>query len=149
MRLSHIAASIALSASLTTAGFALAADKDTVDYRKKHMEIIGGHMGSIVAIVKGKVPHADQLRFHADGLAAAAPYVATNFKTEAMSDKTEAKESIWKNWEDFQKRATRLEETSAAFAKAAASGQMSQVGPALGDLGKSCKGCHDEYMEEH
>jgi len=141
---------IALTMSLVlTAGASFAADKDLVKYRENSMEIIGGHMGSIVAIVKGEVPYSDDLVYHAEGLAAAAPLVIPVFKTEAMTDKSEALPAIWKDWEKFEQAALKLEETSGALAAAAKTGNMAAIGAALGDVGKSCKGCHDDFTDEH
>jgi Cytochrome c556 len=139
---------LALTLSLVMAGSAFAADKDVVKYRENNMEIIGGHMGSIVAIVKGEVPYTDDLLFHAEGLAAAAPMIVPAFKTEAMTDKSEALPDIWKDWNKFEQAALKLEETSGALAAAAKTGNMAAVGAALGDVGKSCKGCHDNFTKE-
>lgn len=131
------------------AGAAVAAEKHLVEYREKNMEVLGGHMGSIVAIVKGEVPYGDDLQYHADALAAAAPLVIPAFKTEAMTDKSEALPAIWEDWDKFEQAANKLEETSGALAAAAKTGNMAAVGAALGDVGKSCKGCHDDFSEDH
>ena len=138
-----------LLAGVVTAGTAHAEDKDLVKYREHIMEVIGGHMGSIAAIVKGKVPYKGDLAYHAEALAAAAPKVAPAFKTRAMTDKSESLPKIWDNWADFEKMAKKLETASAELSKAAAGGDMAAVGPALGAVGKACKGCHDEYTKEH
>ncbi|MFA5631877.1 MAG: cytochrome c [Porticoccaceae bacterium] len=135
--------------SLTLAsGLAGANDKKLVEYRDNGMEILGGHMGSIVAIVKGEVPYASELAYHADALAAAAPTVLTMFEIEAMSDDSDALPKIWQQWADFEKAARKLETASADLAAAVASGERGAIGAALGEVGKSCKGCHDEFVED-
>lgn len=126
-----------------------AGEEDLVKYRENVMHVIGGHMGAIVAIVKGEVPYSGELGYHADSLAAVAPKALPAFETKAMTEKSEALEKIWDNWADFKQRAMKMETASAAFSKAVAGGKMAEIGAALGDLGKSCKGCHDEYMKEH
>ncbi|MCK9504403.1 MAG: cytochrome c [Porticoccaceae bacterium] len=141
--------SLAAATLLFVAGIATAGDKENVEYRKNHMSVLGGHMGSLVAIVKGEVPFVEDLGYHADGLAAAAPRVIPVFKTEAMTDKSEALPEIWKDWPTFEKAALNLEKTSKALAVAAASGDQAAIGAALGDVGKSCKGCHDDFVKEH
>ena len=131
------------------AGVASAGEKELVEYRHYLMESIGGHMNNIVAIVKGEVPYKENLAFHADALADLAPKALPAFETEAMSDKTEALPDIWENWADFEQASKTFEEKSSAFSQAVASGDMAQIGPALRELGDSCKSCHDDFVEEH
>lgn len=127
---------------------AWAAEKDTVKYRQNNMHIIGGHMGSIVAIIKGEVPNKDELKAHADGLAAMAPLVKAAFKTEAMTDKSEALPKIWKDWDSFAKAADDLEAASVKLASAVATGNPAGIGASLGGVGDSCKGCHDKFTKD-
>jgi cytochrome c556 len=136
--------SLALVAAAATAG-----DKETVAYRKNNMEILGGHMGSFVAIVKGEVPHQGDLAYHANGLAAAAPKVLPAFKEKAMTPKSDALPEVWDDWAGFEKAALRLEDSSKKLATAAAGGDPAAIGAALGDVGESCKGCHDDFVKEH
>jgi len=140
---------IAVVSGMLVTGFAQAGEEDLVKYRKSLMEVIGGHMHAAAAIMKGEVPYKGELAYHADGLAAAAPKVAPAFETKAMSSKSESLPEIWDNWADFEKAAKKFETTSAQFSKAAAGGDMAAMGAALGELGKSCKGCHDDFVEEH
>ena len=135
--------------SLLVAGAANAADEDLVKYRQKLMEVISGHMGNTVAIIKSEVPYKENLVYHAKALADAAPLALPAFKTKAMSDKSEALPEIWDNWAEFEKYGKKMEEASASLSAAVSSGQMAAIGGALNDLGKSCKGCHDDFVEEH
>jgi cytochrome c556 len=146
MKLRHLI--LAVPAALVISN-TVAAEKDLVKYRENVMNVIGGHMGAIVAIVKGEVPYSSELAFHADALAAAAPKALPAFKTEAMTEESEALPDIWKDWGEFEKHGKKLEETSAALAVAAKGDDMAAIGAALGDVGKSCKGCHDNFTEEH
>jgi cytochrome c556 len=122
---------------------------EDIKYRTNIMSIIGGHMGAIAAIVKGKVPYNEELVYHAQGLAAAAPKTLPAFETKATSDNSSALPVIWVQWPEFEKAALQLEQTTAKFSTAAAAGNMADIGAALGDVGKSCKGCHDDFTKEH
>jgi len=136
-------------AGLVAVGSAFAASPDAlVKYRENGMHVLGGHMGSIGAIVKGEVDFTDDLATHAAGLAAEAKLVKKAFETKAMNGDTEAKEAIWSNWEDFASKADDLEKASAELAMAAQSGDMGAIKAAVPAVGKSCKGCHDEYKED-
>ena len=134
---------------LLAAGAVNAAEEDLVKYRRNLMESIGGHMSNIVAIVKGEVPYRDNLALHAGQLAELAPRALPAFETEAMSDKTEALPEIWENWDEFEQSAKTFEEKSLAFSEALKSGEMARIGPTLGELGDSCKACHDDFVKEH
>lgn len=136
-------------ASLMAVGSSFAGDEDLVKYRKNLMEIIGGHMGSIAAIVKSEVPHKGDLAYHAKGLAEAAPLVNHSFETKAMSDKSEALPKIWEDWAAFETASKKLEDASADLSAAISSGDMGAMGGALSAVGKSCKGCHDDFVEDH
>lgn len=138
---------LALGAALlsTTAGAAFAADADVVKYRQNNMEIIGGHMGSIAAIVKGEVSNMDQLEAHAKGLSAAAALSEGAFKTKAQSKDSTSKDDLWNDWAKVAEGFKALQTKADALAVAAAGGDKGAIGAALGDVGKSCKGCHDAY----
>ena len=140
--------SLAVLAGMLAVGAAQAGEKDLVKYRRNQMEVIGGHMNSAAAILKSEVPYKADLAYHADGIAAAAPNVLPAFETKAMSSKSDALPEIWDKWAEFEKAAKTFETASADFSKAAAGGEMAAVGAALGELGKSCKGCHDDFMDD-
>lgn len=125
-----------------------ASDDDLVEYREDGMHVLGGHMGSIGAIVKGKVPFTDDLATHARGLAAQSKLVKGAFKDKAMNGDSEAKSDIWENWDDFAAKADDLESAAAEFADAAGSGDMAAVRAKVGAVGKACKGCHDDYKKD-
>ena len=62
--------------------------------------------------------------------------------------KTGAKPEIWKNQKDFAAKLAGWQQASAALDPAAKSGNGSAIQGAFGDLGKSCKACHDTYRKE-
>lgn len=139
---------------LAAAGLALicasawASDSDLVKYRQRNMEILGGHMGSIGDIMKGKVPYTSDLATHADGLAATAKLVKEAFKQEATDKDSEAKPEIWKDWASFEKKADDLETASNQLSLAVKSGDQGAIGAAVAGVGKSCKGCHEDYKKD-
>lgn len=145
----HLLASLLVGSIVMGAAQSQAGEAELVKYRASIMETIGGHMSAIVAIVKGEVPYKDELAYHAESLAKAAPKALPAFEARAITDKSEALPKIWEQWAAFEKSAATFEEASTKFSAAVAGGKMADIGPALGALGKSCKGCHDEFMKEH
>jgi cytochrome c556 len=121
-------------------------DNATVENRKMLMDGIGGAMGTLGCYMKGQCELPDPvLRNLALGMAFAAGAAPAAFEPQTMdaTTKTTADAKIWSNWDDFSGRFPALKE--AALAMADAAGDKSEMGAAMGNLGKSCKGCHDEY----
>jgi cytochrome c556 len=59
-------------------------------------------------------------------------------------EKTRALPAIWKNKKDFDDWGKQLQEDTQK-AQAAAAGGADSMKTALADVGKTCKGCHDDY----
>ena len=129
----------------TTAAASFAGDADVVKYRQKNMEIMSAHMNSIAAIVKGDVTNKDQLEAHAKGLSAAAVMAPGAFKTQAQTSESTAKPDVWADWAKVEAGFESLRTKADALAVAAAAGDQAAIGAAVGDIGKSCKSCHDNF----
>lgn len=115
-------------------------------YREGVMKAIGGHMSSISAIMRGQT-HADNLTVHAQSLAALSKIVPTVFPEGSGVGKSEALAAVWENPAEFKQATEKLVSAARDFAAAAESGE--NIGQALRGLGQSCKGCHDDFREEH
>jgi len=122
------------------------ADAD-IAYRQAVMEVVGGHMKSMGTILKGNV-HMANLGFHADSMQDVSRLVPELFPAGSGEGKTEALAAIWDEPEDFKAALDRYVKAAADMADAADSQDMAQIGPAIQALGKSCKGCHDDYREQ-
>lgn len=147
MRVLKVLGVVALGLSVSGAAFA-ASDDSTVAYRQANMSVIGGHMKSIAMILKGEVDHKDQLAAHASGLAAAAAMSDAAFKANAMTDKSTAVPAVWENWAKFSGGLDMLKTESAKLSEVAAAGDMAAVGAQLQAVGKTCKGCHDDFRKK-
>jgi cytochrome c556 len=136
--------SLILTAGIAVAGSAWAADV-VIKYRQDQMKVLGGHMGSIAAIMKKEVPFSDQLAVHAQGLAATAAFTEAVFKEQALSSKSAAKAEIWSDWERFAADAGALKQAADKLAQTAAANDQGAVRAAMADVGKACKSCHDNF----
>ena len=64
--------------------------------------------------------------------------------------KTRAKAAIWQKPADFRAKALAFESAATKFNAAAKAGDLAAIRAAQGDLGKTCKACHDPSREpEH
>ncbi len=137
-------ATIALSAGL--AAIAVSASEGEVNYRQHTMKAVGGHMGAIVDIVRGDVPHMDHLATHAKAMADLAEIAPTLFPENSKGG--DALDAFWENAEDFKSKLEAFREAAAAFNDAAETGDRGEIMPAFLGVGQACKGCHDDYRAE-
>lgn len=62
--------------------------------------------------------------------------------------KTGAKPEIWKTPKDFAAKLVGWQQAAAAYDAAAKSGDPAKIQAAFGNLGSSCKSCHEGYRNE-
>ena len=62
--------------------------------------------------------------------------------------KTGAKPAIWENPQDFAAKGNDFHRAAQALNAAAAGNDIAAIKARFGDLGKSCKACHDKYRAE-
>lgn len=148
--LTAFVAAAVFSAALPASAQEEADPDNAIKFRQNVMKGIGGPAGNIGAILKGDVPHEDQMAHLAEQLATAAKpeYTVVAFRQNTADEgfaETTALPDIWENWDDFEGRLKKLGETTAVAAEAGADVSMDQM-KAVFD---TCKGCHDEYREKN
>lgn len=147
MRLRLLHRSVALALGMTLAG-SVWANEAAVKYRQNQMAALGGHMGSIVALVKGEVPFSDQLAAHAQGLEMTSKFTKSVFEQKATGRKSASKPAVWEEWDRFAADADKLSAAAEQLAQAAAAGDQSAVRKFVAEVGKTCKGCHDRFKNK-
>ena len=114
-------------------------------YRQSYFALIGANFGAIVQMVKGEVSYDNQAVIErANNLVALASIDVTKaFPEGSEQGTTRAKPEIWQNRDDF---ASKFEAMGSAVNKLAqAQAVRADVAKAVGAVGESCKGCHDDY----
>ena len=127
--------------------FALADGEVEAQYRQSVMKSVGGHMSSMATILKNQV-HMEDLVMHARGLAGLADIAPEVFPEGSNIEKSKALPAVWENLAEFSKAMERFTDAAEGMASAAATEDMSEIGPAIQALGGSCKGCHDDFKAE-
>jgi cytochrome c556 len=119
--------------------------------RHEHMEKIGKANKAISRELKASAPRLATVRSSAATIAGLAPKVPSWFPPGTGPDvgKTMAKPGIWQKPQDFAAKAKAFRDTALAFNAAAKTGDMAAINARFGDLGKTCKACHDGYRSEH
>ena len=141
--------SAVLTATLAAVASAAFADAESdIKYRQSVMKTAGGHIGALGAILKGEVPHKQDIAFHVDGLAGVATMTSHLFPAGSDRGKTKAKAEIWSQAAEFDSKAKDFQKATVALQAAAQGNDPGAIGAARGGVGKSCKGCHDKFQSK-
>ncbi len=121
-----------------------------VKTRMEAMKDMGGRMKSLAAMVRGRAPFdAASAKEAADAIAAHARDVPRLFPKGSRHGPSEAVEKIWSEWPQFTAEAKTLADRADAFGRRAATATTgADLGGAFGDIGRSCKSCHNRYREK-
>jgi cytochrome c556 len=132
----------AAAASLPAFG---AGPAPAVKYRQAVMSAQGGHMSALAGLVNGDVDHKTHLVPHADAIGNTAKMVPSLFPAGSDKGETNALPAIWEKPAEFQKAVKALETAAPKLGAAAKSGDAAALKAAFGEVGKACKGCHDNF----
>jgi cytochrome c556 len=121
-----------------------------VEYRQAVMQMQAFHFGRIAAMANGKMPFDATVAAEDAALLNTIdklPFVAFGAGTD-MEASSKAKPAIWSARAKFDAEVTTFVDAVAALNVAAKTGNLDQIKTAVGGVGKSCKGCHDEYKSK-
>lgn len=148
-RLLLAAATVAGIATALPAAAQFAKPEQAIKYRQSAMALQANHLGRLFAMANGKVP------FEAKVAAEQIEIVAMLNKLQFVAfidgtDKgdTRAKPEVWSQKDKFKAAVTKSEEDIAKLVAAGKTGDFEQFKAAVGAVGQSCKGCHDEFRKE-
>ncbi|MEP3112534.1 cytochrome c [Nisaea sp.] len=151
-KIKTILAGIGLSAALLVAA-PVSADghlEKAIEARKAAMQLYSFNLGQLGAMAKGNVAYDAAAASAAAGNLAALAALSQGAMwpkgsdATAMPDKTRAKAEIWSTYPEISGKSKALADASAAMAKVAGDGLPALQG-AMGDVGKSCGGCHKPF----
>ncbi|MEX0943085.1 MAG: cytochrome c [Pseudomonadales bacterium] len=137
-----------LVAILAASQVTLADAEAEINYRQGVMKSVGGHMSAMGAILKGRV-HFEDFESHANAMAELATIVPNVFPAGSDKGKTEALAVIWEKSDEFQAAMDDFVAAANNIAGVAGGGNPRELGPAIQRLGQACKGCHDDFREQH
>ena len=123
--------------------------EDAIKYRKAAFTVMGTHFGRVAAMANGKIPF--DAKIAADNAEIAntmskLPY--TGFVPGSDKGDTKAEPKIWTEMDKFNAAATKMQEEMGKLNVAAKGGNLEAIKAAVGETGKSCKACHDNYRKE-
>ncbi len=150
---------LAIATSMLSIGFvATAADKGPHDSaikgRQAMFQTYSFNMGILGAMAKEKVEYdADKASEAAANLLAAANFgqsamwPAGSDNSDPANGRTRALPEIWSTYPAVVEKGDALKKAAAVLAEQAGGGLGALQG-AMGGVGKSCKGCHDDFRAE-
>ena len=135
---------------VTSAQYALAQKPEqAIKYRRGAFAVMGWNFGSMAAMVKGKKPYdAEVFARNAEIVAFMSRLPLEGFTPGSETGDTKAKPEIWLNMDDFKAKLEKMQQEVDALAKVAKTGNFDNSKAQLGEAGKACKACHDEYRNK-
>lgn len=139
---------------LSTPGFAgKDPNKDAIEARQGEMELRSYFAGPLFAMAKGKLPYdAEKAQKLADNLVKLMDIDISGTwvkgtDNKAYPDETTALPEIWTTYPEIGKYGKKYKTAVNELASVAGKGEKA-LKSKIGALGKSCKGCHDEFREK-
>ncbi len=149
-----LAAACTCCALIATSTFGLAADgpyDDAIKARQGMFQMYSFNAGILTAMAKEKIPYDADLASEAANNLDAVVNLGQSQLWPAGSDNasegniaTRAKPEIWETYPAITEKAQALSEAVAALVPVAGNG-LGELQGAIGDVGASCKGCHDDF----
>lgn len=124
--------------------------EDAVKYRQSAMFVMANHFGRIGAMANGRAPYdAATAAANADIVATISRLPFIGFvEGTASTQKGGANAKVWSDKAGFDAAAKKMQDETAKLAAAAKTNNLDNLKAAFGEVGKTCKGCHDDYRNQ-
>ena len=123
--------------------------EDAIKYRKGAFTVMSRHFGIVAGMANGKIPFdAKSAADNAEIATMMSKLPYTGFVEGSDKGDTKAEPKIWAEMEKFRAAAGKMQEEMVKLNVAAKGGNIDTIKAAVGDTGKACKACHDNYRKE-
>lgn len=148
----RIAASAALAASMMTVTSLAAAQgpkpEDAIEFRQGVYKVIGWYFGPLGAMAKGDMPFDPKIAARNAEIVAQMSKVAPDaFVRGSDTGQTAVKPEVWSKPEEFKAKMEAFQKEAAKLAEVAQAGDFDAVRAQIGETGKTCKACHDDFRK--
>jgi len=156
MRKLHVFGALAIAASVVLAPALVAAqdaEEKAIGTRQGYMKIVGWEAGPLFGMAKGEIEYnAEAAKKHAANLKLISQYPVAELFLKGTSNedrpgKTRTLAKAWSDWDGFAKALGNWQAAIDGLQSAAGAGQ-GELAAAVGELGKSCGGCHKPYRAD-
>lgn len=150
--LSLIAVTCSLAGSLWagSAHAQFAKPEDAVKYRQSAFTLMGSHMGRMQPVIKGQAPYdAAAIKANVAILKTLSGLPWAGFTADSKSVSSSAKPDVWSDAAGFKAAQDKFNGAMTKLVAAADSGDLEKLRAAYGDVGASCKACHDTFRAKN
>ena len=119
--------------------------EDAVKYRQSALTLVASHFSRMQPILKGQEAYdAAAVKANVDTLKmlSALPWAAFTAGSQSGSS---AKPEIWSDAAGFKQAQQKFEAAVVKLSDVSGSGDLEKLRAAFGEVGASCKACHDSY----
>ena len=145
-----LAAALCLAASALTASAQPLKPEKEIQLRQSAYALMGYNFANLGAMAQDKKPYnKDEAIRDADFVALLATEPRNHFLegTDKGRD-TKAKPEIWQKRSDFDSKMDKMVSETGKLPAVARNGDLAALKAAVGETGKACKACHDEYRQK-
>jgi cytochrome c556 len=131
---------------LFAAGTVVADAGKSIEYRQSVYKVVKWHMDTLGGMARGDLAFDADAALHHARQVNALSYMAK----EGFAEGTEggdAKADIWANWDQFSGGMEKFQQVSGELVTAAEVGTLEALRPAVGQMGQTCRNCHDNFRD--
>ncbi|MCU7553796.1 cytochrome c [Alteromonas sp. ASW11-19] len=125
--------------------------KAAVEYRQSLFQLVRSNMGPLGGMAKGAIPYDEEVMMtNAVRLEQLADMMVDYLEvdTRKFDVDTAAKDALWENFDEVETKVAALRKASAHLQQVVEAGNEDAYRAAIGDIGASCKSCHDDYKRD-
>ena len=142
-------AAFAASTVFATGAMAQVKPDILVKQRQSAMVLQGKYFGPLAGMASGKVPYnAAVAARNAGYLDALSKMAWDGFDASTSGEKTRALPEVYSDAAKFKETADRFQAEAGKLLAAAKDGNEANVKAAIGDVGKTCGSCHDNFRQK-
>lgn len=148
-RLVSAGVALALGTGFAAAAYAQAKPDVLVKQRQSAMVLIGKYFGPMGGMLKGVVPFdAKVVERNAGYLQTLAQMPWDGFTEATKGEKSRTLPAAFSEQAKFKQAQDQFQSAVGALVAASKTGDEAKIKGAIGDVGKTCGGCHDNFREK-
>lgn len=136
-----------LTTCIASAALAQAKPEDEIRYRQSVMNVIGRAFTPMVNMAQDKIPYNKDVVARNTQIIetlAGLPWPAFGPGTEKGAP-TKADMKVWSDQAKFKESSEKMQQGVTRLGQTVKGGDEKAIKAAIGDLGKTCKSCHDDF----
>lgn len=147
-RLRQVALVTSIALAAVSASAVTVADKDAIKFRQSAFFLMSNLFGEINGMAQGRIPMNEAaLKERAATLNALVALPFHAFPEGSDKGQTKAKPEIWMEGDKFKKAISDSQTAIGKLNTAMAAGQFKDLKALAADVGRTCKGCHDQFRQ--